>query len=160
MILQIKELEKPFQNLSYGIVASNMKSLEKRIIHPYEIIYERAKLINEILSGKIPWLRKTEELLKNFEQRLDKVGEIRGLYLNIREATGRTPSGYATEIRVIIPDSNRELEYKIYDAFRELLTVSEPLLFDLHIVKQRGRKVEEFMPKEFWRYEWMSNLTC
>lgn len=71
----------------------------------------------------------------------------------MREAHDRTPSGYIAEIGVVIPDSDRKLEYQIYDKFRELLKASHPLLFDLHIIKLRDRRLDEAIPEGFWRYK-------
>lgn len=157
MMLEIENIDKPFREVSQGSLAVRIKSLGTGMINPFIILTDRAKLWTEVLSRQMPWVVKTEKALQSFKERMDKVKETKGLYLNIREAQRRTPSGYITDIRVIIPDSNREIEYQVYDAFGELLRTSSPLLFDLHIIKLRGRKLEEAIPDGFWRYGWTSN---
>ena len=153
MMLEIQELEKPFTKVAHGLVAGSIKLLESGITHPFTILNDRTRLLTGVLSNKMPWLVKAEKVLRSFRKTIYEIGGTEGLYLNMREAHDRTPLGYITEIRLIIPDSNRELEYRIYDAFRELLRTSSPLLFDLHIIKLRGRRSEEVIPKGFWRYE-------
>ncbi|MCK4478370.1 hypothetical protein KAU88_07580 [Candidatus Bathyarchaeota archaeon] len=153
MMLEIQELEKPFKKVSHGLMAGNIRLLETGITHPFIILNDRTKLLARILSDRTPWLIKTEKTIRNFSEIIYGIRGIEGLYLNMREVYNRTPSGYITEIRVIIPESNRDIECAIYDAFGELLRKSRPLLFDLHIIKLRGRKQEEATPEGFWRYE-------
>ncbi|MCW3985431.1 MAG: hypothetical protein NWE91_03345 [Candidatus Bathyarchaeota archaeon] len=154
MMLEIQELEKPFKKVSHGLIAGNIRLLETGITHPFIILNDRTKILARILSDRKPWLVKTKEALGNFSKAIYKIRGIDGLYFNIREAYDRTPSGHITDIRVIIPESNRDIEYKIYDAFGELLRRSRPLLFDLHLIKLRGRKPEEVIPKGYWHYEY------
>lgn len=157
MTLQIKEIEKPLRAWSYSIAAYNLMLLKASLSHPFEVFNEKATLWSKIISEKLPWLVKTEKALRVFKERIDRIEGIQALYLNMREAHGRTPSDFITDIRVMIPDSNRDLEYRIYAAFGEFLRTSRPLLFDLHIIKLRGREPEEVVSEEFWRYEWTSN---
>jgi len=154
--LEIAEIDKPLRDLSYGLLANEVKRFGISINQPFAIFTDKTKLWTSILSKAMPWLMKTEKALEDFRERMDKIKNTKELYLNIREAYGRTPAGYIVDIRVIIPDSNRETEYSIYDAFKELLRTSS-LLFDLHIIKLRGRKPEEVIPEGFWRYGWISN---
>lgn len=153
MTLEIKEIAKPLQIWSYLIIVYNSILLKASLNRPFAVFNKRAKLWSKIISKRLPWLVKTEKALRSFRESVDKIGGIEGLYIIIREVVNRSPSGYITEIRVIILDSNRELEYRIYGAFAELLGASIPLLFDLHIIKRRGRRLEDVIPKGFWRYE-------
>jgi hypothetical protein len=156
-MLEISEIDKPFRELSYGLLANEVKQLEKSINQPFAIFTDRTKLWASIFSRQMPWLIKTEETLRKFKQRIGKIEKVGDLYLNIREAYGRTPTGYIIDMRIIIPDSNREIEYSVYAAFGELLRTSSPLLFDLHIIKLKGRKPKEVIPEGFWRYGWISD---
>jgi hypothetical protein len=155
-MLEITEIDKPFRDLSYGLLANEVKRFGISINQPFAVFTDKTKLWTNILSKAMPWLLKTENALQDFRERIGKIENTRGLYLNIREAYGRTPAGYIVDIRVIIPDSNREIEYLVYDAFKDLLRTS-PLLFDLHIIKLKGRKPEEVIPEGFWRYGWTSD---
>lgn len=156
-MLEISEIDKPFRGLSHGLLASEVKLLGMSINRPFVIFTDRTKLWTHIFSRQMPWLVRTEETLRRFKQGIDKIEKVEDLYLNIREAYGRTPTGYIIDMRVIIPDSNREIEYSVYSAFGELLRTSSPLLFDLHIIKLKGRKPEEVIPEGFWRYGWTSD---
>jgi hypothetical protein len=156
-MLEIAEIGKPFRDLSYGLLANEVKRFGISINQPFAIFTDKTKLWTNILSKAMPWLLKTEKALQDFRERMGKIKNTRELYLNIREAYGRTPAGYIVDIRVIIPDSNRETEYQVYDAFGELLEMANRLLFDLHIIKLKGRKLEEVIPEGFWRYGWMSD---
>lgn len=156
-MLEISEIDKPFRELSHGLLASEMKKLITIINRPFVIFTDKTKLWANVFSKQMPWLVKTEKALQSFKQRIDKIEKVGDLYLNVREAYGRTPTGYIIDMQVIIPDSNREIEYQVYDAFRELLKMSSPLLFDLHIIKLRNRKLQEIIPEGFWRYGWTSN---
>jgi len=156
-MLEISEIDKPFRELALGLLASEVKRLGTIINRPFAIFTDRTKLWASVLSRQMPWLVKTEGALQSFKQRMDKIEKVEDLYLNIREAYGRTPTGYIIDMRVIIPDSNREIEYSVYAAFGELLRTSSPLLFDLHIIKLKGRKPEEVIPEGFWRYGWTSD---
>lgn len=153
MMLEIEKLTKPFQKFPHDLLASNIKLLGTGIDCPFIVLNNRAKLLVSVLSDKLLWLVKTEKALRSFKERIDEIEEIRGFFYNIRETRNRTPAGYITDIQVVIPDSNRKIEYQIYDAFGELLRTSNSLLFDLHIVKLKGRKLEEITPEGFRRYE-------
>lgn len=156
-MLEIAEIDKPFRDLSYGLLANEVKLLGMSINRPFAIFTDKTKLWTNALSKAMPWLVKTEEILRGFRQRIDKIEKVEDLYLNLREAYTRTPTGYIIDMLVIIPDSNREIEYQIYDAFGELLSRSSPLLFDLHVIKLRGRRLEDVIPEGFWRYGWTLN---
>lgn len=157
MTLQIREIDKPLRVWSHTITAYNLMLLRASLAHPFIVFNERAKLWSKSISERLPWLVKTEKALCGFKERIDKIEGMEAVYLNMREAHGRTPSGFIADIRVMIPDSNRDSEYRIYEAFGELLRTSRPLLFDLHIIKLRGREPEEVVSEEYWRYEWTSN---
>jgi len=152
-MLEIERLSDPFQKFSRDLVASNMQVIKKGMNHPFIVFTERAKSFCSIWTERFSWLMKTEEALRSFKKRIDKIEETRGVFHNLREARDRTSSGYISDILVVIPDSNRKVEYQIYDAFGEVLRTSRPLLFDLHLIKLKGRKLEEVTPKGFWRYE-------
>lgn len=152
-MLEIEKLSNPFQKFSHDLVASNIKLLERGIDHPFIVFANRAGLLARLLTQKLSWLVKTEEALRSFKERIDRIEETKAVFCKLREARNRTPSGYITDILVVIPDSNRKIEYQIYDAFGELLRTFHPLLFDLHLTKLKGRKLEEVTPKGFWRYE-------
>jgi len=153
-MLEISEIDKPFRELSYGLLVNEVKRLRTNINRPFAIFTDRTKLWAKIFSKQMPWLVRTDETLRKFKQRIDKIEKVEDLYLNMREAFGRTPTGYIIDMLVMIPDSNRETEYSVYAAFGELLRTSSPLLFDLHIIKLKGRKPEEVIPEGFWRYGW------
>ena len=156
-MLEIAEIDKPFRDLSYVLLANEVKRLGMSINLSFAVFADKTKLWTNALSKEMPWLVKTEKALQNFRLRIDNIEETKDLYLNMREAYGRSPSGYITDIQVIIPEENREVEREIYRAFGELLRNSDQLLFDLHITKLRGRKVEEVIPEGFWRYGWTSS---
>lgn len=149
MTLQIKRFEEPLQLWSLSFATYSQQLLINSLNQPFATFASWSKAIAE----KLPWLVKIESTLRGFKESIDAIKEIKGLYLKLREAYGRTPAGYITEIRVVIPESNRQLEYQIYDAFRELLKTSGSLLFDLHTIKLRGRSLDEAIPRGFWRYE-------
>jgi len=154
---EIFEIDKPFRELSYGLLASEVKLLGTSINRPFALFTNRSMICAKIFSRQNPWLARTENILKRFKQDIDTIDKIEDLYINIRDAHGRTPTGYIIDLQVIIPDSNREIEYSIYSAFGKLLRTSSPLLFDLHIIKLKGRTPDEVIPKGFWRYGWTSN---
>jgi hypothetical protein len=159
-MLEISEIDKPLRDLSYGLLAGEVKRLGLSINRPFAVFTDKTLFWTKYLTRTMPWLVKTEKLVRGFEETIARIEDTRGLYLNIRDVHGRTPTGYIVDMRVIIPDSNREIEYQVYDAFRELLKTSSPLLFDLHIVKSKGRSLKEIVPEEFWRYGWMSDYIC
>jgi len=156
-MFEISDIDKPFRELSYGLLASEMKRFGATIDRPFIIFTARTKFWAKIFSKQMPWLVRTEETLREFKQRIDQIQKVEDLYLDLRDAHGRTPTGYIIDMRVIIPESDRETEYSIYAAFGELLRTSSPLLFDLHIIKLKGRKREEAVPEGFWRYIWSSH---
>jgi hypothetical protein len=159
-MLEISDIDKPFRELSHGFLASEIKLFGMYINRPFIVLTDKTKILSNIFSKQMPWIVKTEENLREFKQRIDNIGRVENLYLNIREAHGRTPSGYIIDMRVTIPDANREVEYSVYEAFRQLLTASSPLLFDLHIIKLKGRKIAEVVPIGYWRYGWTSDYIC
>ena len=153
MTLEIERLSEPFQKFSRNLVATNIQLIKQGINNPFIVFTNGARFLSKVFTERLSWLMKTEKALRSFKERMDKIEGIEGLYLNMREAHDRTPSGYIAEIRVVIPDSDRKLEYRIYDKFRDLLKTSRPLLFDLHIIKLRDRRLEEAIPEGFWRYK-------
>ena len=153
MMLEIKKLTRPFERFSHDLIASRIKLLERGIDHPFVVLNDRTRFWITIISEKLPWVLKTERALRSFKEETDKIKEAKRIFYKIRKARNRSPSGYITDILVLIPESNRKIEYQIYDAFGELLRKSRPLLFDLHLIKLKGRKLEEVTPKGFWRYE-------
>lgn len=152
-MLEIERLSSPFEKFSYNLVVGNIQLIKKGIDHPFIIFANRARLLSNVLVERLSWFVKTEKALQSFKERIDKIEETRGVFYKIRETRERTPSGYITDILVVIPNSNQKLEYRVYDAFGELLRTSKSLLFDLHILKLRGRKLEEIAPEGFRRYE-------
>jgi hypothetical protein len=159
-MLDISDIDKPFRELSYGLLANEVKLLRIYINRPFVVFTDRTKVWANILAKQKPWLVKTEMSLRIFKQEIDRIDKVENLYVNVREAYGRTPAGYIIDMRVTIPESNRDVEYSIYAIFRELLRTSSPLLFDLHIIKLRGRKAEEVIPEGYWRYGWTSDYIC
>lgn len=159
-MLEISEIDRPFRELSLGLLANEMKQLGTNINLPFAVFTDKTKFWTNAFSKLMPWLIKTEAILRGFRQTVDKIEKVQDLYLNLREANGRTPTGCIIDMRVIIPESDRKIECQIYSAFGELLETSSPLLFDLHIIKLRGRKAEEIVPEGFWRYGWTSDYIC
>lgn len=152
-MLEIKKLPKPFQKLSHVLTAYNIKLLEAGIDHAFIVFKDKAQIFASVLSQRLQWLVRTESALQSFRKRIDKLREVRGIFYSLRETPTRTPSGYITDILVVLPESNREVEYKIYDAFGELLRKFNFLLFDLHILKLRKRELYKIIPEGFRRYE-------
>lgn len=152
MMPEIEGFDEPLQLWSCSFAIYSQHLITNSINNPFTLLNETAQFWNKIYSEKKPWLVKTDCVLREFNKKIALIEGIDGTFLQLREAYARSPAGYITEIRVIIPDSNRELEYKIYDAFRELLRTSDYLLFNLHIIKRRGRQIEEVLPEGFWRY--------
>lgn len=159
-MLEITEIDKPLRDLSYGLLVGEVRRLGISINRPFAVFIDKTISWTKSLARTMPWLMETEKVVKVFEGKVARIENVRGLYLNIREAYGRTPMGYIVDLRVIIPDSNRETEYRVYDAFGDLIKTSNKLLFDLHIIKLRGRRLEEAIPEGFWRYAWMSDYIC
>ena len=153
MIVEIKRLGKPFENFSHGLISANIKLLKSGINTPFIILNKRAKFVLDVFVQKTPWILRTKKALSTFREKLDGITEIKGLYVRLREAFGRTPSGYITELQLTIPDSNRKMEHQIYNLFGELLKTTHPLLFDFHLSKLKGRNPEEVISEGFWRYE-------
>lgn len=152
-MLEIERLSDPIQKFSRDLAASNIHLIKQGINHPFIIFTNRARSLSAFFTERLSWLRKTEKALQSFKKGTDQIAGIKGLYINIREVHENKPPGYITEIRVIIPNSNRELEYQVYNTFRDLLKTSRPLLYDLHIIKLRDRRLEETIPRGFWRYK-------
>jgi hypothetical protein len=159
-MLEIMEIDKPFRDLSYGLLAGEVKRFGISINRPFAVFTDKTMFWTKSLAKAMPWLMETEKAVKGFEETIARIENVRGLYLNIREAYRRTPAGYIVDLRVVIPASDRAIEYRIYDAFGDLLKTSNQLLFDLHIIKLRGRSPEEVIPEGFWRYEWISDYIC
>lgn len=153
MLLEIENLSEPFQKFSRDLVVSNIKLMKNGIDKPFIVFTDRARFLSSVLNEKLSWFVKTEEALQSFKERTNKIEEIRGFFYKLRETHNRTPSGFIIDILVVIPESNRKIEYQIYDAFGELLRTFNSLLFDLHIIKLRERRLEEVIPKRFRRYE-------
>lgn len=153
MTLQIKKIEEPLQIWLNVWIIYNLMILRTSLQQSFMIFDQTAGVWSKIISERLPWLAKTEEALRSFKGKIEKIREAKGIYLKLREAYDRTPAGYITEIRIVIPDSNRNVEYQIYESFGELLREPNALLFDLHIIRLRGRELEEAVPEGFWRYE-------
>src|SRR4030042_2380231 len=141
MMLEIEGLARPFQRGSYALGVNNAKSLKTGIDCPFQAFNASANKLLVDISNRLPWMAKTDEVLWSFKKRVDKMEGTKNIFYHMREEPDHKPIGYVTEIQVAIPDSNSKLEYQIYEAFGELLRTSGPLLFDLHIVKLRGRKL-------------------
>lgn len=152
-MLEIENLSDPFQKFSRNLVASNIQLIKNGIDNPFIVFTNRARFLSSVLNEKLSWFVKTEEALQSFKERIGKIEGTRGFFYKLRETRNRTPSGFITDILVVIPESNRKIEYQIYDAFGELLRTFNSLLFDLHIIKLRDRRLEEVIPKRFWRYK-------
>ena len=76
------------------------------------------------------------------------LGDVEGVFYKVEE-TPRRPPGFIIQILVVIPDSDRDLEYKVYAALGKLMRDNRKLLIDLHIVKRRGREVGGLIPAGF-----------
>jgi len=76
---------------------------------------------------------------------------MEGFYYSIREVKNRPP-GYIIELLIVIPESNREMEYGIYKAIRDLMREYADLLFNFRIIRRRGRLLDEVISEGWQRY--------
>lgn len=150
MIPEIANFDEPFQVWSYSLAIANQQNIIQQLNKPFEALNEASKNWKKLFSDKNPWLIKTDSALTVFKKNLESITGITGIYLNLCEVHNRTPSGFVTEILVVIPESNRELENHIYETFRLLLATNDSLLFEPHITKLRGREIIEVVPESFW----------
>ncbi|MGD0496150.1 MAG: hypothetical protein ABSB28_08935 [Candidatus Bathyarchaeia archaeon] len=73
---------------------------------------------------------------------------IENVFYNIENDPDHDP-GFIIEILVVIPESNRDVEHEVYVSLGKLMRNNSELLFDLHIVKRRGRLTRQVVPPEF-----------
>lgn len=87
-----------------------------------------------------------KELVRSFSADLQDIAEA--ILYNIEDDPDR-PNGFIIEILAVIPESNRESEYRIYGSLGKLMRNNPKVLIDLHIVKRRGRQIKQLIPPEY-----------
>lgn len=92
----------------------------------------------------------SKKVVSSLFGRIKRLSAVESVFYSLEETPDRPP-GFILEIIVVIPESNRETEYKIYNALGELMRNNPKMLMDLHIVKRREREVEEVIPPEYIR---------
>lgn len=115
-----------------------------------EIIPSASSISNPIIDVT-PTLSNKDSALQFFDRRLGGIPAELDFYYGIREVENRPP-GYVIDLMIVIPDSNRELEYQIYSALRDLTKEYVDLLFNFRIIRRRGRPLNEIIPEGYQRY--------
>ena len=92
----------------------------------------------------------SKKIVKSFSRDVEKLDIVEDVFYNIEETPERPP-GFIIEMLVVIPDSNRDMEYKIYASLGKLMRNNPEMLIDMHIIKRRGRKIKEVIPPEYQR---------
>jgi len=95
-------------------------------------------------------LADARDMMRSLFEEVEKLNVVESAFYNF-EPVDRPP-GFIIEILVVIPESNRETEYKIYYVLGELMRRNRKMLIDLHIVKRRGREIKNLIPTEFQRW--------
>lgn len=89
--------------------------------------------------------------LQFFDQKLGEIPEELDFYYSVREVENRPP-GYIIDLIIVIPTSDRELEYQIYGALRDLTIKYVDLLFNFRIIRSRGRPLNEIISEGYQCY--------
>lgn len=76
---------------------------------------------------------------------------VEGIFFNFR-GTPRRPPGFVVNMRIVISEYDRELEYKVYDALGKMIRKYPYLLFDAHILASKKRRPEDFLPLGYVQY--------
>lgn len=89
--------------------------------------------------------------LRLFDRKLGEIPEEIDFYYSVREVENRPP-GYIIDLMIVIPTSDRKLEYQIYSALRDLTIKYVDLLFNFRIIRRRGRPLHEIISEGYQRY--------
>lgn len=117
-------------------------------IFPFWYMSVEEKTVDSILDSA--FLSISKELVTSLFRDVKKLNAVEDVFYNLEEVPDRPP-GFIIEIITVIPESNREIEYKIYDALGKLMRDNPKMLIDLHVVKRRGREIKEVIPPEYLR---------
>lgn len=90
----------------------------------------------------------SKKIVKSLSRDVEKLGIVEDIFYNIEEVPDRPPD-FIIEILVVIPDTDKDMEYKIYASLGKLMRSNPEMLIDLHIIKRRGRKIKEVIPPEY-----------
>ena len=124
-----------------------MTEPETMTIDTPSIIYP---ILGDYTEPVIP-LPKKNLALHFFDRKLGEIPKEIDFYYDVREVKNRPP-GYVIDLMIVIPDSNRKLEYQIYSALRDLTIKYIDLLFNFRIIRRRGRPLKEIIPEGYLKY--------
>ena len=76
---------------------------------------------------------------------------VEGIFFDFRGTPRRSP-GFVVDVRIVISEYDRELEYKVYGTLRKMIRKYPDLLFDAHILASKKRRPEDFLPSSYVQY--------
>jgi len=100
----------------------------------------------EVFSLDLSCLISARKTVESFSADLQT--GVEDVFYNIEDDPDHDP-GFMISILVVIPESNRDVEHGVYASLGKLMRNNSELLFDLHIVKRRGRQTRQVVPPEF-----------
>lgn len=95
------------------------------------------------------FLPKIDDALTFLNMKIER--SVEGIFFNLKGTPGRSP-GFVVDMRIVIPEYDRELEREIYHALAEIISKSPELSFDAHVIASKKRKLQDFLPHGYNRY--------
>lgn len=151
-------------NIFYSTLSA--QTITTDYLHPWEASYTEPSIESWTLPAwhlsvekktveadsmlDLAFLSISKEVAKSLFRDVKKLNAVEEVFYDIEEVPDRPP-GFIIRILVVIPESNREIEYRIYDALGKLMRKNRAMLIDLHVVKRRGREIKEVVSPKYLR---------
>lgn len=103
-------------------------------------------------------LSQTDKALEFLCRRTEAMTE--GLFYNISSIPPSRAPGFVIDGWLVIPEYDRELEYKIYKELANTIRNNPNLLFNIHVIARKGRDVDKILPKNCKKYSAWSDYVC
>lgn len=95
------------------------------------------------------FLPKIDDALRFLNMKIES--SVEGIFFKFKGSPERPP-GFVVDMRIVIPEYNREVEREIYHVLADMIRKNPRLLFDAHVIASKERKLQDFLPHDYNRY--------
>lgn len=106
----------------------------------------------------VKFLAQTDKALDFLNRRIETLTE--GIFYNLRSIPPNRAPGYVIDGWIIIPEYDKDTEYKIYKELGSVIRDNTNLLFSIHIIARKGRDLGKIIPRDYKRYNPWSDYVC
>lgn len=135
------------------------ESLDNMKINIESIFFSNVtRYVKVILIEDTRLLLQTDKALESISKALQALSE--GFFYNIRSIPPSRAPGFVIDGWVVIPEYDRDLQYKIYKELGDTIRNNPTLLFNIHILARKGRDLSKVLPPGYKKYSSWLDYIC